>query len=222
MQTELAQLLVTLEMWWNCTRSDKEEQKGNKRFQRALLPLNFVTVDSFTVINSLTSSFCDKWGRTDWTRWLIYQWIASFPFKPRPHWWWLWFSTTSWGVYSLIQLWQLSLHHWETPFGTLYVPSTDLVVIVCKFQPTPQALHEEKKSSPPEPLAQMTVIRESHHSRSGEGGDVHGNWRHYMKPHCAYKKKKSKTTHRGNQPPSPNLAGISWINCLFPGTSCAF
>lgn len=99
MQTELARLLVTLEMWWNCTRSDKEEQKGNERFQRALLPLNLVTVDSFTVINSLTSSFCDKWGRTDWTRWLIYQWIASFPFKPRPHWWSLWFSTTSWGVY---------------------------------------------------------------------------------------------------------------------------
>lgn len=72
------------------------EQKGNKRFQRALLPLSLVTVDSFIVINFLTSSFCDKWGRTDWTWWLIYQWIASFPFKPRPHWWSLWFSTTSW------------------------------------------------------------------------------------------------------------------------------
>lgn len=32
-------------------------------------------------------------------------------------------------VYSLIQVWQLSLHHRETLFGTLYVPSSDLVVI---------------------------------------------------------------------------------------------
>lgn len=32
-------------------------------------------------------------------------------------------------VYSLIQVWQLSLHHRETLFGILYVPSSDLVVI---------------------------------------------------------------------------------------------
>lgn len=76
---------------------------------------------------------------------------------------------------------------------------------VCKLQPTPQALYEEKKSSPSQPLAQMTVIRKSHHSRPGERGDVHGNWRHYMKPHCVYKKKKSKTPHRRNQRPSPSL-----------------
>lgn len=162
------------------------EQKGNKRFQRALLPLSLVTVDSFIVINSLTSSFCDKWGRTDWTWWLIYQWIASLPFKPRPHWWSLWLSTTLWeglqpdtGLAVVISslrnsVWDI-LCSFNRPGGNR----------VCKLQPTPQDLYEEKKSSPPQPLAQMTVIRESHHCRPGEGGDVHGNWRHYMKPHCA-------------------------------------
>lgn len=103
MQTELAQLPMTLEITvapWSQAEMyairKGGEHRGNKKFQRALLPLSLVTVDSFTVINSLTSSFCDKWGRTDWIWWLIYQWIASFPFKPRPHWWSLWFSSTSW------------------------------------------------------------------------------------------------------------------------------
>lgn len=140
------------------------EQKGNKRFQRALLPLSLVTVDSFTVINSLTSSSCDKWGRTDWTWWLIYQWIASFPFKRRPHWWSLWFSTTSWeGLQPGTALAVLTSPPRNTVWDIVCSFNTPGGNRVCKLQPTPQALYEEKKPSPPQPLAQMTVIRESHH-----------------------------------------------------------
>lgn len=66
--------------------SDKESNKRGAGDSRGLFCLwSRVTVDSFIVINFLTFSFCDKWGRTDWTWWLIYQWITFFPFKPRPH-----------------------------------------------------------------------------------------------------------------------------------------
>lgn len=74
---------------------------------------------------------------------------------------------------------------------------------ICKLKPIPRALHEEKKSSPPQAPIQMTVIRESHHSRPGEGGDIHSNWRHYMKPHCAYKKKKENHTQKKPAPFPP-------------------
>lgn len=140
------------------------EEKGNKRFQRALLPLSPVTVDSFTVINSLTCSSCDKWGRTDWTWWLIYQWIGSFPFKPRPHWRSLWFSTTAWeGLQPHTGLAVVTSAPRNSVWDIIYSFDRPGSNRVCKLQPTPQALYEEKKSSPPQPLAQMTVIRESHH-----------------------------------------------------------
>lgn len=129
------------------TRSDKESNETGARDSRGLFCLRSrVTVDSFIVINSLTSSFCDKWGRTDWTWWLIYQWTTSFLSNLAPTNNLYDLALPQERVYSLVQVWQWAFHHGEIHFGACHAPLPDLVVIPCASLSPPHELYMRRRN----------------------------------------------------------------------------